>query len=83
MFILEWIAHNLSPFVWLSLMSQYHPCHKASPEIQRNLSSEEYNKVREKAEELGFETMFLQPESFAQEHHLIPDFDLESPFTWD
>lgn len=81
--ILEWIAHNLCPFVCLSLMSQYHPCHKAPPDVQRNLSSEEYKKVRDKAEELGFETLFLQPESFSQEHHLIPDFNLESPFKWD
>jgi len=63
-------------------MSQYHPCHKAPREINRGLSSGEYSSVRDKAEELGFETMFLQPESFAQEDHLIPDFDLESPFKW-
>ncbi len=81
--VLGWIAHNLSPYVCLSLMSQYHPCHKAPREIQRGLSSEEYGAVRAKAEELGFETMFLQPEPFAQEDHLIPDFDLESPFKWD
>jgi putative pyruvate formate lyase activating enzyme len=81
--VLEWIAHNLSPYVCLSLMSQYHPCHKAPREIKRGLSSGEYSSVREKTEELGFETMFLQPEPFAQEHHLIPDFDLESPFKWD
>lgn len=81
--VLEWIAHNLSPFVCLSLMSQYHPCHKAPREIQRGISSKEYNSVRAKAEELGFETLFLQPEPFAPEDHLIPDFDLESPFKWE
>ncbi|MGD8534451.1 MAG: hypothetical protein PVF66_01290 [Candidatus Aminicenantes bacterium] len=81
--VLGWIAHNLSPYVCLSLMSQYNPCHKAPREIQRGLSSEEYRTVRAKAEELGFGTMFLQPEPFAQEDHLLPDFDLESPFQWD
>jgi putative pyruvate formate lyase activating enzyme len=81
--ILEWMAHNLSPYICLSLMSQYHPCHKAPREIMRSLSSEEYRSVRVKAKELGFENMFLQPESFSPEDHLIPDFDLESPFKWD
>ncbi len=80
--VLGWIAHNLSPYVCLSLMSQYHPCHRAPREIQRGLSSKEYSAVRSKAEDLGFETMFLQPEPFALEDHLIPDFDLESPFKW-
>ena len=81
--VLGWIAQNLSPYVCLSLMSQYHPCHKAPREIKRGLSSGEYSSVRAKAKELGFETLFLQTESFAQEDHLIPDFDLESPFKWE
>jgi putative pyruvate formate lyase activating enzyme len=80
--ILGWIAQNLSLYVCLSLMSQYYPCHKAPREIKRGLSSGEYSSVRAKAEELGFENLFLQPEPFAQEDHLIPDFDLESPFKW-
>jgi len=80
--ILEWIAQNLSASVCLSLMSQYHPCFKAPEEIQRNLTPEEYHQVIARAEELGFETMFIQPEPFAQVEHLIPDFNLENPFKW-
>lgn len=80
--ILDWIAQNLHTSVCLSLMSQYHPCFKAPPEIQRNLTPEEYNRVISRAEELGFETMFTQPESFADAQHLIPDFDLKDPFKW-
>jgi len=80
--VLEWIAHDLSPYVCLSLMSQYHPCHQAPREIQRNISPEEYNTVRDKAEELGFEILFIQPEPFSGEEHLIPDFNLKSPFKW-
>lgn len=81
--VLEWIAHNISPYVCLSLMSQYHPCYNAPREINRVVSSGEYISVRAKAEELGFETMFLQPEPFAPEDHLFPDFNLESPFKWE
>lgn len=81
--VLEWIAHTLSPYVCLSLMSQYHPCHKAPREMRRGLSPEEYSSVMDKAEKLGFETLFVQPASFVQEHHLVPDFDQESPFQWE
>jgi len=80
--VLEWIAHDLSPYACLSLMSQYHPCHQAQQEIQRNISPQEYSMVIDKAEELGFLTLFLQPEPFSGEEHLIPDFNLKSPFKW-
>ncbi len=80
--VLDWIAQNISTSVCLSLMSQYHPCFKAPAEIQRNLTASEYNRVISRAEELGFESMFIQPEPFAEAHHLIPDFNLENPFKW-
>ncbi len=80
--LLSWIAQNLSSSVCLSLMSQYRPCFKAPPEIQRSLTPEEYLQVRAKAEELGFEMMFIQPEPFAHSEHLVPDFNLEQPFKW-
>lgn len=80
--ILDWIARNLSPSVCLSLMSQYQPCFQAPREIQRNLSPEEYRLVLDRAKELGFKTMFIQPEPFAQAEHLVPDFSLENPFKW-
>lgn len=81
--ILEWIAQNLSKSVCLSLMSQYQPSFKAPPEIQRQISFEEYNQVKAKAEELGFETMFIQSESFAPHEHLTPDFNRKDPFLWE
>jgi hypothetical protein len=31
---------------------------------------------------LGFEHLFIQPESFAPEDHLNPDFDRSDPFPW-
>jgi putative pyruvate formate lyase activating enzyme len=80
--LLGWLAGELSPAVALSLMSQYHPCFRAPEELQRPLLPEEYREVLQRAEELGFETMFAQPGSFGPGEHLIPDFDLAEPFSW-
>ncbi len=81
--ILKWIANNLSTRVALSLMSQYHPCFKAPQEIQRNISISEYRSVLNSAYELGFETMYIQPEPFQEEEHRMPDFKKKDPFDWD
>ena len=80
--VLEWIAENLSTSVGLSLMSQYHPCFKAPTEIQREITREEYRQVMERALEKGFEKLFLQPEPFQKDEHLIPDFRRRNPFRW-
>ncbi|MCR4395411.1 MAG: radical SAM protein [Candidatus Saccharicenans sp.] len=80
--VLEWIAGNLSTSVGLSLMSQYHPCYKAPAEIQREITREEYHRVMEKALDLGFENLFLQPEPFEPDEHLVPDFRRKQPFRW-
>ncbi len=81
--ILEWLAESLTSEVCLSLMSQYYPCFKAPQELRRPLLAEEYQEVLAKAEELGFETTFIQPDSFSPEDHLIPDFSLPEPFRWE
>lgn len=80
--VLEWIAENLSTGVGLSLMSQYHPCYKAPVEIQREITREEYHKVMRRALDLGFEHLFLQPEPFQKDEHLVPDFRRKEPFRW-
>ncbi len=80
--VLEWIAENLSTGVGLSLMSQYHPCYKAPAEIQREITREEYHRVMQRALDLGFEHIFLQPEPFQQDEHLVPDFRRKDPFRW-
>jgi putative pyruvate formate lyase activating enzyme len=82
MAVLEWLARSLSPAVPLSLMSQYHPSFQAPEEIRRTLRPEEYQKVLKQAQELGFDTMFIQPETFRPEEHLVPDFSLAEPFRW-
>jgi putative pyruvate formate lyase activating enzyme len=80
--LLKWIRENLSPFIGLSLMSQYHPCFKAPEEIRRSVSPEEYGRAADEALGLGFDHLFLQPEPFRPDEHLIPDFRKEKPFRW-
>ena len=80
--VLRWVRGNLSPHIGLSLMSQYRPCFKAPEELQRPVSPEEYRRVVDAALELGFESLFLQPEPFAPGEHRVPDFDRKDPFDW-
>ena len=78
--LLDWISRHLSRDVSLSLMSQYHPRFRAPEEIQRPLSGREYRAVLARAEELGFGNLFIQPEAFGPEDHLVPDFSKDDPF---
>jgi len=80
--VLEWLARTLSPSIGLSLMSQYQPCFRAPETIRRVLRVDEYGAVLNRALELGFENLFAQPEAFAPDEHLMPDFGRESPFRW-
>jgi putative pyruvate formate lyase activating enzyme len=80
--VLEWIAGSLTPALPLSLMSQYHPCHKAPEELRRPLLAAEYREVLRSAQHLGFETLFLQPDAFGTDDHLVPDFRKDEPFRW-
>ena len=80
--VLRWIRGHLSPHIGLSLMSQYRPCYKAPKEIRRAVTPEEYRRVADTALELGFENLFLQPESFAPGEHRVPDFEKKEPFDW-
>jgi len=80
--LLRWIGENLSPFIGLSLMSQYHACYKAPAEIQRGVSGEEYQRAADAAHALGLDHLFLQPEPFRPDEHLVPDFRKDKPFRW-
>jgi len=80
--ILKWVRENLSPFIGLSLMSQYHACFRAPAEIQRGVSPEEYRRAEDEALALGLGHLFLQPEPFRPDEHLVPDFRKEKPFRW-
>jgi putative pyruvate formate lyase activating enzyme len=80
--ILKWVGENLSPFTGLSLMSQYRPCYEAPAEIQRGVTAGEYGRAAEAALALGLDPLFLQPEPFRADEHLVPDFRKEKPFRW-
>lgn len=77
--LLHWIAENLPANHFLiSLMSQYTPYQKNPdyPELNRRITSYEYQKVVDTALELGLEQGFMQEKSSAKEEY-TPPFDLE------
>ncbi len=76
--ILEWIAKNLPvDKIAVSLMSQFTPFYRCAeyPEINRRVSTYEYNQVLSKAQELGLRG-FMQERSSAKEEY-TPLFDLQ------
>jgi putative pyruvate formate lyase activating enzyme len=80
--VLDWLAGEFGSGIAVSLMSQYRPCFRAPEELQRPLSPEEYDEALSRAQKLGFERLFIQPEAFSPEDHLFPDFDRAEPFRW-
>lgn len=77
--LLHWIAEQLPKGqYYISLMSQYTPFYKSReyPELNRRITSYEYQKVVDTALELGLEDGFMQKKSSAKEEY-TPPFDLE------
>lgn len=75
--ILEYLAEKYqSDKLGISLMCQYFPGFMAKeyPELNRRITSFEYKKVIEKAEELGFVIGFVQDRSSATDEY-VPSFD--------
>ena len=74
---------DLSPDIFVSIMSQYSPQHKAGqyPEINRTLTENEYDEILEVALDLGLENAFVQ--ELESQDHGLPDFAQESPFQFD
>ncbi|MBP5722403.1 MAG: 4Fe-4S cluster-binding domain-containing protein [Bacteroidales bacterium] len=78
--VLKMIAEECSTDVFVSLMSQYFPVYNAlnHKDINRTLSTDEYNQVLDALDELGFErgwTQLLESNDYYQ-----PDFTKENPF---
>jgi putative pyruvate formate lyase activating enzyme len=75
--ILLWIKENLPDDTYISLMSQYTPYGniKDFKELNRRLTTAEYNKVVDFFLELGLQNGFMQEKSSAQTD-FIPDFDM-------
>ena len=77
--LLHWIAEKLPKGrYYISLLSQYTPFYHSSdyPELNRRITSYEYQKVVEEALALGLDQGFMQEKSSAKEEY-TPPFDLE------
>ena len=60
--VLDFLAEKVSRHVYVNLMSQYHPCHRARefPPLDRPLSRQEYMDVVTHARRLGLERAEIQ-----------------------
>lgn len=78
---LTWLARNISPDVYMSVMAQYYPAHRAAryPELARRITPAEYKEVMAVMDRLGMGNGWVQeldsPDSYR------PDFGGEGhPF---
>jgi len=60
--IMEWIAENLPKDTYVNIMAQYNPLFRAFdfPKISRRITSEEYERVVKKAQQLGLTNLDIQ-----------------------
>ncbi len=75
--VLQYLANTYdTEKLYVSLMRQYFPCHRAEKyhEINRRLTTLEYDKVVSFAQELGIKNGYLQEKSSAEGTY-VPDFD--------
>ena len=76
------LIRDVSPFIPLSLMSQYTPIPAVAgdPLLGRRVTREEYERVVNAALDLGFEELYTQA---VDGRALNPDFAREKPFAWE
>ena len=74
--VVDWLFNTFKDKIWISLMNQYMPLYKASryKEINRKLTTLEYQKVVRHALEIGVTNGFIQEGQTAQSK-FIPQFD--------
>ena len=72
--VLEFLAREVGPDVAVSLMAQFHPCHRAAdhPLLMRPVRPSEYARAVGALEQLGLREGYVQ-EMSASDHYL-PDF---------
>jgi putative pyruvate formate lyase activating enzyme len=77
------VLADLSPDIFVSLMSQYSPQYKACnyPGINRTLTADEYDEIMDYALDLGLENVFVQ--ELESQEHCLPDFAQDKPFNFD
>lgn len=75
---LDWLYDTFGDDIYISVMNQYMPLYKACrhPEINRPLTTLEYQKVLRHARELGITKGFMQ-EGKTAEAKFIPNFNFE------
>ena len=88
---LRFIAEQIGPETWISLMAQYNPTPlfnsgheeilKSYPDLGRPITTAEYDRALEQAQDLGFENIFIQECETAVEYG-CPDFTRQTPFQW-
>ena len=73
--VLEWISKNIDKDVYVSVMAQYFPTYKATEneDINRKITEEEYNRVKEYLEEYGIVNGYFQDIEDNEEKY-VPDF---------
>lgn len=78
--VLKTIKQECGTDVFISLMSQYFPVHKALNDntINRTLTIKEYNKILDALDDLGFENGWTQ--ELESNDYYQPDFNKEQPF---
>ena len=74
--VLKWIKENIDSNVYVSIMAQYFPTYKAKeiPEIAREITKEEYEKVENYLYELDLENGYIQ-ELGEHEEEYVPTWE--------
>jgi putative pyruvate formate lyase activating enzyme len=77
---LNWLAEEVSNNVTVSLMSQYHPAHRAYRyrQLSRPINTAEYQAALRAMEEAGLAEGWAQ--HMASHEHYLPDFSRKHPF---
>lgn len=75
--VLKWIKENIDKEVFVSVMAQYFPTHKAKEieEINRKLTIEEYEEIEQYLYELDIENGYIQ-ELGEHEEEYVPKWDI-------
>lgn len=74
--VLKWINDNIDKNVFVSVMAQYFPTHKAKefPEINRKLTKDEYEEIENYLYSLELDNGYIQ-ELGEHEEEYVPDFE--------